>query len=179
MPTVVLYVVHLAVGLGSVNAQAEERFDQLFSVEAKRFDVAVSLEPPAPQVGFVNVALKPSLTATGETVTDARVLLVAEDEPGSPVFEVVAVNTPSSPNVYRANMKFEEAGNWVLHVKLDSPSHGQADFRAPIVVLPAPIEPGPEGGWVFLGVFVVLLAGGLYAVRAIKKAQASQREAHP
>ena len=61
------------------------------------------------------------------------------------------MNTPDSPRVYRANMKFEEAGNWVLHVQLDSPSHGQADFRVPIVVLPTPIEPGAEGGWVFLG----------------------------
>ena len=175
----ILSAVLLAAGMGSAHAQTDEGFDPLFSTEAGPFNVAVSLVPPAPQVGFINVALKPSLTATGEAVTDARVLLVAEEEPGSPVFEVVAVNTPDSPRVYRANMKFEEAGNWVLHVQLDSPSHGQADFRAPIVVLPTPIEPGAEGGWVFLGVFIVLLAGALYAVRSIRKAQASQPQAHP
>ena len=177
-PLIALTAVLLAVGVGNAQAQTDEGFDLLFSTEAGPFDIAVSLVPPAPQVGFVNVALKPSLTETGEDVTDARILLVAEDEPGNPVFEVVAVNTPDSPIVYRANMKFEEAGNWVLHVKLDSPSFGKADFRAPIVVLPQPIKPGAEGGWVFLGVFIVLLAGALFAVRAIKKAQASQTQAH-
>ena len=176
---VALAAVLLAVGVGSAYAQTDEGFDELFSVEAGPFDVAVSLVPPAPEVGFVNVALKPSLAATGEAVTDARVLVVAEDEPDNPVFEVVAVNTPDSPRVYRANMKFEEAGNWVMRVQLDSPSYGQADFRAPIVVLPAPIAPGPEGGWVFLGVFIVLLAGAFYVVRSIRKAQASRAEAHP
>ena len=175
----ILSAVLLAVGVVNAHAQTDEGFDQLFSTQAGPFDIVVSLVPPAPQVGFVNVALKPSLTTTGEAVTDARVLLVAEEEPGSPVFEVVAVNTPDIPRVYRANMKFEEAGNWVLHVQLDSPSHGRADFRAPIVVLPTPIEPGAEGGWVFLGVFIVLLAGALYAVRSIRKAQASQPQAHP
>ncbi len=178
-PAVILTAALLAVGIGSARAQTDEGFDELFSAQAGPFDVAVSLVPPAPEVGFVNVALKPSLTATGEAVTDARVIVVAEDEPNSPVFEVVAVNTPDSPRVYRANMKFEEAGNWVLRVRLDSPSYGQADFRAPVVVLPAPIAPGPEGGWVFLGVFIALLAGALYVVRSIRKAQASRPEPHP
>ena len=178
-PMIPLVAAMLAVAGGMAHAQSEEEgFEQLFTTEAGPFDVAVSLVPPAPQVGFVNVAIKPSLTATGEAVTDARVLFVAEDEPGSPVFEVVAVNTPDRPRVYRANMKFEEAGNWVLHVNFDSPSYGRADFRAPIVVLPAPIEPGPEGGWVFLGVFMVLLAGALYAAKSIRKAQASQLQRH-
>ena len=177
-PVVMFTAILLVMGSGNASAQTDEGFDPLFSTEAGPFDIAVSLVPPAPQVGFVNVALKPSLTATGEAVTDARVLLVAEEEPGSPVFEVVAVNTPDKPTVYRANMKFEEAGNWVLHVKLDSPSYGPAAFRAPIVVLPAPIEPGSEGGWVFLGVFGVLLAGALYAIRAIRKAQASRPQEH-
>ena len=178
-PMIPLVAAMLAVAGGMAHAQTDMEFQQLFTTEAGPFDVAVSLVPPAPQVGFVNVAIKPSLTATGEALTDARVLLVAEDEPGSAVFEVVAINTPDRPRVYRANMKFEEAGNWVLHVKLDSPSYGQADFRAPIVVLPAPIEPGPEGGWVFLGVFMILLGGALYAVRAIRKTQASQLRPHP
>lgn len=178
-PMAMLTAVLLAVAVGIAHAQTDEGFDQLFNTVAGPFDIAVSLVPPAPQVGFVNVALKPSLAGTGEAVTDARVLLVAEEELGSPVFEVVAVNTPDSPRVYRANMKFEEAGNWVLHVQLDSTSHGQADFRAPVVVLPQPIKPGAEGGWVFLGVFIVLLAGGLYVVRSIRKAQASQQQAHP
>ena len=164
----------VAVPLG-VYAQTDETFQPLFSREAGPFDVAMSWVPPSPQVGIINVGVKPTLTADGSPVTDARILLVAESEPEHPEFEVVAVNTPNHPGVYRANLKFEEAGNWVLHVQISSPSMGQADFRSPLVILPAPIQPGAEGGWVFLGVFIVLAAGSVYIVMAIRKAQAARR----
>ncbi len=160
-----------------VRAQSDESFDPLFIRRAGDFEVAVRWLPPAPQVGFVNIALKPTLASTGRPVTDARVLLVAEETVGDPVFEVVAVNNPDSPTVYRANMKFEEAGNWTLHIRLDSPSSGQADFRAPIVVLPQPIEPGAGGGWVFLGIIIVLGGGGVYLFISSKRARLA-REAN-
>ena len=156
-------------------AQSDEAFDPLFIKVAGPFDIAMSWVPPSPQVGFVNIAVKPELSGVGEAVTDARILIVAEREPGDPEFEVVAVNTPVSPTIYRANLKFEEAGNWVLHVQVNSPTSGQADFRSPLVILPAPIQPDAVGGWVFLGVFIVLAAGGFYVVMTIRKAQAARR----
>ena len=157
------------------SAQSDETFRPLFSREAGPFDIAMSWVPPSPQVGFVNIGVKPTLLSDGSPVTDARITLVAETQPDHPEFKVVAVNTPSDPEVYRANLKFEEAGNWVLHVQVVSPTTGQADFRSPLVILPAPIQPGAQGGWVFLGVFVVLAAGSVYVVMAIRKAQAARR----
>ena len=156
-------------------AQSDETFQPLFNREAGPFDIAMSWVPPAPQVGFVNIGVKPTLLSDGSPVADARITLVAETEPERPEFKVVAVNTPTDPEVYRANLKFEEAGNWVIHVQVDSPTAGQADFRSPLVILPAPIQPGPAGGWVFLGVFVILAAGSVYIVMAIRKAQATRR----
>ena len=156
-------------------AQSDEAFEPLFTRQSGPFDIAMSWVPPAPQVGFVNIAVRPRLTGTDDPVTDARIVLVAESEPEHPEFEVVAVNTPNSPTIYRANLKFEEAGNWVVHVQVSSPTAGQADFRSPLVVLPPPIQPGAAGGWVFLGVFIVLIAGGGYVVMAIRKAQAARR----
>ena len=176
--TAVLATVGVAVALLlplGVYAQTDETFQPLFSREAGPFDVAMSWVPPSPQVGIINVGVKPTLIADGSPVTDARILLVAESEPEHPEFQVVAVNTPNHPGVYRANLKFEEAGNWVLHVQISSPSMGQADFRSPLVILPAPIQPGAEGGWVFLGVFIVLAAGSVYVVMAIRKSQATRR----
>ena len=172
----------LLAGMTTVaRAQSDEDFDPLFVRPAGDFEVAVRWLPPAPQVGFVNVALKPTLAATGESVTDARILIVAErslvingESVTEPDFEVVAVNNPESPTVYRANMKFEEAGNWILHIQIDSPTAGQTDFRAPIVTLPPPIEPGMEGGWVFLGIFIVLLAGSAYLVISSRRARAAR-----
>ncbi len=175
---VVLCLLLTALTAAGVWAQSDDDFDPLFIRQVGGFEIAVRWLPPAPQVGFVNIAVKPTVAATGEPVTDARVLLVAEEAAEKPVFEVVAVNTPDSPTIYRANMKFEEAGNWVLRVRIDSPASGQADFRAPIVVLPAPIEPGLEGGWVFLGVFIVLVGGGIYLVMSSRRARAA-REAGP
>lgn len=172
----------LAAGLtAAVHAQSDEDFDPLFVRTAGDFEVGVRWLPPAPQVGIVNVALKPTVAATGEPVTDARVLIVAEhslvvngESVIEPDFEVVAVNNPEEPTVYRANMKFEEAGNWVLHIQIDSPTSGHADFRAPIVTLPPPIEPGLEGGWVFLGIVIVLSAGSIYLVISSRRARAAR-----
>ena len=156
-------------------AQSDETFQPLFKREAGPFDVAMSWVPPSPQVGIINIGVKPALLSDGSPVTDARITLVAESEPEHPEFEVVAVNTPSDPEVYRANLKFEEAGNWVVHVKIDSPTAGQADFRSPLVILPAPIEPGAGGAWVFLGIFLVLAAGSVYIITAIRRSQAARR----
>ena len=158
-----------------VHAQSDDSFRPLFNREAGPFDIGMSWVPPSPQVGIVNIGVKPTVLADGSPVMDARVVLVAESDPEHPEFEVVAVNTPNDPEGYRANLKFEEAGNWVIHVKVNSPTVGQADFRSPLVILPAPIQPGAEGGWVFLGIFLVLAAGSVWIVMAIRKAQAARR----
>ena len=156
-------------------AQSNETFQPLFNREVGPFDVAMSWVPPSPQVGIINIGVRPAMLSDGSPVTDARITLVAESEPDHPEFEVVAVNTPNDPEVYRANLKFEEAGNWVVQVKIDSPTVGQADFRSPLVILPAPIEPGVGGAWVFLGIFLVLTAGSVYIIMAIRKSQAARR----
>ncbi len=170
-----------ALTAGAWAQSADEAFDPLFKRRVGEFEVGVRWLPPAPQVGFVNVALKPTVAETGDPVTDARVVVVAErslvvngESVVEPDFEVVAVNNPDEPTVYRANMKFEEAGNWVLHIQIDSPTAGQADFRAPIVTLPPPIEPGLEGGWVLLGIVIALTAGSVYLVISSRRARAAR-----
>ena len=182
-----------AFAVGGVRAQGADEggdFDPLFVRSAGDYEIAVRWLPPAPQVGFVNVAVKPTLADSGAPVMDARVRIVAEGEERSgimariagesdPDFEVLAVNSPASPFVYRATMKFEEAGNWVLSFKIDSPSAGAAEFQAPIVVLPAPIPPGEQGLWAFLGIVAALSGGAAYVVWSIRKAQASRSERLP
>ena len=64
-PMTILSAVLLAAGVVNAHAQTDEGFDQLFSTQAGPFDVAVSLVPPAPQVGFINVALKPESDRNG------------------------------------------------------------------------------------------------------------------
>ena len=183
-----------AVAVGSVGAQSAgadgEDFDPLFVRSVAPFDVAVRWLPPAPQVGFVNMAVKPMMAGTGEAVTDARVRIIARGEEregvmariageSDPDFEVLAVNSPASPEVYRATMKFEEAGNWALRFEVVSPTVGESEFLAPIVVLPAPIPPGEQGLWAFLGIVAVLSAGSAYVVWSIRRAQASRRDSLP
>ena len=57
-----------------VRAQSDESFDPLFVRTVGDFEVAVRWLPPAPQVGIVNIAVKPAIAATGESVKDARIL---------------------------------------------------------------------------------------------------------
>ena len=138
--------------------------------------------PPAPQVGFCECGAEADARGDGGAGLRTRGLLWWRNVRSwlmgrvwwSRDFEVVAVNSPESPTVYRANMKFEEAGNWVLHIQIDSPTAGRADFRAPIVTLPPPIEPGLEGGWVLLGIVIALTAGSVYLVISSRRARAAR-----
>ena len=182
-----------ALAAGSVWAQeapgdgGDDDFDPLFVRSVEPFDVAVRWLPPAPQVGFVNVAVKPSLADSGAPVADARIRIIAEGEERSgvmariagesdPDFEVLAVNSPASPFVYRATMKFEEAGNWIMRFEVASPTAGASEFSAPIVILPPPIPPGGQGAWAFLGIVIALSGGSAYVIWSIRRAQASRAE---
>ena len=154
-----------------------DAFQPLFTRTVEPFEVAMGWTPAAPQVGFVNVGVAPAALG-GEPVTDARVTVVAAPQNDvSEAFEVVAVNTPVDPTVYRANMKFEHADNWTLSVHIASPTVGEASFQTPIVVLPPPIESESSGGWVFLGVFAALAAGAAYLVWSARRAQRARQRA--
>ncbi len=156
---------------------AADAFQPLFTRTVEPFEVAMGWTPAAPQVGFVNIGVAPAALG-GEPVTDARVTVVAAPQnDASEAFEVVAVNTPVDPTVYRANMKFEHADNWTLSVHIASPTAGEASFQTPIVVLPPPIESDASGGWVFLGVFAALAAGAAYLVWSARRAQRAREEA--
>ncbi len=154
-----------------------DAFQPLFVRTVEPFEVAMGWTPAAPQVGFVNVGVAPAALG-GEPVTDARVTVVAAPQNDvSEAFEVVAVNTPVDPTVYRANMKFEHADNWTLSVHIASPTVGEASFQTPIVVLPPPIESDASGGWVFLGVFAALAAGAAYLIWSARRAQRARQRA--
>ena len=166
-----------AASAGVAGAQSGGGFVPLFEREAGPFAVGMGWTPAAPQVGFVNVGVAPRALASGEPVTDARVTVRATPQHDvSEAFEVVAVNTPVDPTVYRANMKFEHADNWVLDARIESPSAGAAGFETPLVVLPPPIESEAVGGWVFLGVFAVLAAGAGYLVWSARRARGRREE---
>ena len=171
----ILFAIIPAVALAQ---DATDAFQPLFTRAVEPFDVAMGWTPAAPQVGFVNVGVAPAALANGEPVTDARVTVVAAPQNDvSEAFEVVAVNTPVDPTVYRANMKFEHADNWTLSVHIASPTAGEASFQTPIVVLPPPIESDASGGWVFLGVFAALAAGAAYLVWSARRAQRARQRA--
>ena len=160
------------VALAQTPPDAAPAFQPLFEREVAPFKVAMGWTPAAPQVGFVNVGVAPTALTTGAPVTDARITVIADPQnPASEAFEVVAVNLPTDPNVYRANMKFEHADNWALTVRVESPTVGETSFQTPLVVLPPPIESESSGGWVFLGVFAVLAAGAGYLVWSARRAQ--------
>jgi len=168
----------LAIIPTSALAQSPDAFQPLFTRTVEPFEVAMGWTPAAPQVGIVNVGVAPAALATGEPVADARVTVVASPQNDvTEAFEVVAVNTPVDPTVYRANMKFEHADNWTLSVHIASPTAGEASFQTPIVVLPPPIESEASGGWVFLGVFAALAAGAAYLVWSARRAQRARKEA--
>lgn len=88
-------------------------------VEAGPYDVAVSVEPNAPQVGTNHLVIQVR-TKEGEPVTDAEVVAVAEmPAMGSmAAMHAQADIVEMSPGVYQGELELPMAGEWPLVVEI-------------------------------------------------------------
>ena len=78
------------------------------------YEVVVGVLPERPTVGVVHFSIAPLGRRARLPVTDAQVLIVANDEQGVPTYQAPALNTPSAPQYYDANITFESRapGTW-------------------------------------------------------------------
>ena len=98
--------------------------------------------------------------ATGEPVSDARVVLVAalreESNPGW----AIALNSPANPAQYDVHLKLDSTGSWAISADVSSPLG--ADL-VDVGVLEVPsVNRLTQGTWVFVGVFSAILGGIAY-----------------
>ena len=134
------------------------------------YEITVGVLPEDTAVGAVHFSVTISDAQTSRPVTDAEVTLVALNDSGREVYQARAVNTPIQPVYYDANITFESAGAWTIRVDVETPELGQGSVDVPLEVREPLLTPGTAGTFLFLGVIVVLVGGGIYVWRASKRA---------
>ena len=83
--------------------------------------------------------------------------------------------SPNIPGLYTATLKFKP-GRWETTFLIEPPDGGSYGVDGFVFQVPQPSS-NTEAGFVFLGVFLVLLAGGGYLVWRIRRTQRQRRAA--
>ena len=126
--------------------------------------------------GFLQIALFVTDANTGETVPDAKVVVIANND--DPTFEgwATALNSPALPQRYDVRMNLDATGEWVISVDVSS-SLGQGGADALTVNVPS-FNRNTDGSLVFFGVFIVLLLGIAYIFWSTKRENRRRRLAN-
>ena len=117
--------------------------------------------------GFLQLALFITDANTGETVSDARVVIKANNDDQDYEGWGTAHNSPADPQRYDARMNLGSTGEWTIDVDIRS-SLGQGGTNALTVNVPA-LKRYTDGSLVFFGVFAVMTLGVAYMFWSVKR----------
>jgi len=125
--------------------------------------------------GFLQMALFITDANTGETVSDAMVVLKANNEDQEYEGWATALNSPAMPRRYDVRMNLGSTGEWTIDVDVSS-SLGQGGARALTLEVPA-LRRYTDGSLVFFGIFAAMMLGIAYLFWSVKRKNRLRREA--
>ena len=169
-------VLFLFAPLASVAAQQEDPIGEGRGVDivAGPHAVRVFVINSNLAAGFLQMALFITDANTGETVSDARVVLKANNEDQEYEGWATALNSPSMPERYDVRMNLRSTGEWTIDVDVSS-SLGQGGARALTLEVPA-LKRYTSGSLVFFGIFAVMMLGIAYLFWSTKRQNRRRRE---
>ncbi len=153
-------------------AVGHERAVEIFREVDGQFEIVVAALPENPKVGIVHFSVTPLEAATGAVVSDANVTLTVRRGPDRRPILARAVNTPAAPQYYDANITFATAGDWSMTVEVRSDELGEANAVWPLRVDEQRITPNSAGGYVLLGIVILLVGGSVHLWLSSRRARA-------
>ena len=153
-------------------ALGHERAVEIFREVDGQFEIVVAALPEKPNVGTVHFSVTPLEAATGAVVSDANVTLTVRRGPDRRPIVARAVNTPAARQYYDANIKFSAAGDWSMTVEVRSDELGEATVEMPLIIDPQRIPPNSAGGYVLLGIVILLVGGAVHLWLSSRRARA-------
>jgi hypothetical protein len=162
-------VLILSALLSPSTALAQQTGGQPYHVEAGPYQIDVVASASNLSVGTVQYLVRVFDSQTGEPVPDARVLIRARHIDSGEAGWANALNTPVSPAEYTARIELGGPGVWAMSVDVSS-ALGRVEVDVPPQTVPVPRQ-STAGGLVFVGVFIVLIAGGSYLTWTIRRTQ--------
>tara|TARA_B110000116_G_scaffold90631_1_gene78862 strand:+ start:1778 stop:2404 length:627 start_codon:yes stop_codon:yes gene_type:complete len=150
-------------------AQDDERLGENRGVDviAGPHAVRVVIINSNPAAGFIQMAMFIADASTGETVSDARVILLANNNGED--FESVwtAHNSPNAPRRYDTRMNLGSTGDWIISVDVSS-SLGQGGAEALHILVPS-LNRYTNGSLVFFAIFAAMMLGVAYLFWSVKR----------
>ena len=150
-------------------AQDDERLGENRGVDviAGPHAVRVVIINSNPAAGFIQMAMFIADASTGETVSDARVILLANNNGED--FESVwtAHNSPNDPRRYDTRMNLGSTGDWIISVDVSS-SLGRGGAEALHILVPS-LNRYTNGSLVFFAVFAAMILGVAYLFWSVKR----------
>ena len=141
-------------------AQSEEFGVQRFRQIVGPYNIRVALVQSSLSLGVTLVAVYVVEEATGQAIPDVRVLLRTRHEDAETQGIATAHNTPQEPERYDAQMTLDAPGDWVVTIEVAS-DLGTVAVEVPALTVDATRRIS-GGTFVFIGVFVVIIAGAAY-----------------
>ena len=140
--------------------QPEEYGVQRFRQIVGPYNIRVALVQSGLSLGTTLVAVYVVEEATAHPIPDARVLLRTRHEDGDSEGRATAHNTPQEPERYDAQMTLDAPGSWRITVEVAS-DLGTVAVEVPTLTVEETRRIS-GGTFVFLGVFLVIIAGAVY-----------------
>jgi hypothetical protein len=150
-------------------AQDDERLGENRGVDviAGPHAVRVVIINSNPAAGFIQMAMFITDASTGETVSDARVILLANNN-GEDLESVwTAHNSPNAPRRYDTRMNLGSTGDWIISVDVSS-SLGQGGAEALHILVPS-LNRYTNGSLVFFAIFAAMMLGVAYLFWSVKR----------
>lgn len=127
---------------------------------AGEYKLKVSIIPHEPVSGSVHFHIEPTSSSTTEAIEKAIITVVIRQ--GEDAFQSRAVNSPSSPTIYDANLTFETPGEWEVEIKISTKPNIEDKISFQLYVLDAGSPTSNAAGIFFLFVFSVLITGSIF-----------------
>jgi len=127
---------------------------------AGEYELKVSIIPHEPVSGSVHFHIEPTSSSTTEAIEKAIITVVIRQ--GEDAFQSRAVNSPSSPTIYDANLTFETPGEWEVEIKISTKPDIEDRISFQLYVLDGGSPTSNAAGIFFLFVFSVLITGSIF-----------------
>ena len=169
----IVAVLLVAEGFFPPAALAQRGSPEPYQVEAGPFQLVINTDPSSLSLGTVRFDVTVSSSESADPVPNAKVVIRARHETEGTEGWANALNTPSNPERYEAQMELGGPGTWLMSIDVTS-SLGRVEVPIPSISVPEPRQT-TAGALVFVGVLVILILGGVYLTWTIRRSQQRRR----
>ncbi len=148
---------------------------EIFESVQNPYHVLVEILPHPPMIGTAHFTIKLGNSQTGLPIETAAVTIIANDSNGHPTYQVMALNTPSTPSTYRANITFYDPGKWTLKLEVSTKKLGETSFVVPLLLQGQPLESGIAGTLLWISIILLITSGAGYVWYSSKKTSLMKR----